>query len=285
MVKIFIDPGHGGRDGGASANGLKEKDLTLTIAKKIRSRLGNYEDVSTKMSRTTDKYLDLTERTNMANAWNANFFLSVHINAGGGVGYEDYIHSSLSSTSTAAKIQNEINKAVVAETGWRNRGKKKANFAVLRQSRMPAILTENGFIDTKSDADKLKSDAFLNKIADGHVKGIARYFKLKKKNGGGSGGAQIHVVKKGDTLWSIAQLYGTTVNKLIELNPAIDPDRLQIGQEIIVSGSKAQYHTVQKGDTLWGIAQKYNTTVTKLEQLNPGIDPSRLQIGQKIRVK
>src|SRR5699024_6528987 len=287
MVKIFIDPGHGGSDGGAAANGLKEKDVTLKIAKKIRSRLGNYEGVSTKMSRTTDKYISLTGRTNMANSWNADFFLSIHINAGGGTGYEDYIHSSLSSTSTAGKIQNEINKAVVSATGWRNRGKKKANFAVLRQSKMPAVLTENGFIDTKSDADKLKSNSFLNKIADGQVTRIARYFGLKKKSGGGSNGGskKVHVVKKGDTLWSIAQQYGTTVSKLKELNPGIDPDRLQIGQEIVVSGSTATYHTVQKGDTLWGVAQKYNTTVTKLKQLNPGIDPNRLQIGQKIRVK
>src|SRR5699024_8975317 len=77
-VKIFIDPGHGGSDGGAAANGLKEKDVTLKIAKKIRSRLGNYEGVSTKMSRTTDKYISLTGRTNMANSWNADFFLSIH---------------------------------------------------------------------------------------------------------------------------------------------------------------------------------------------------------------
>ena len=286
MVKIFIDPGHGGSDGGAAANGLKEKDVTLKIAKKIRSRLGNYEGVSTRMSRTTDKYISLTGRTNMANSWNADFFLSIHINAGGGTGYEDYIHSSLGSTSTAGKIQNEINKAVVSKTGWRNRGKKKANFAVLRQSNMPAILTENGFIDTKSDADKLKSNSFLNKIADGHAEGIAKHFGLKKKSGGSNGGSKkVHVVKRGDTLWSIAQQYGTTVSKLKELNPGINPDRLQIGQEIVVSGSTATYHTVQKGDTLWGIAQKYNTTVTKLKQLNPGIDPNRLQVGQKVRVK
>ncbi|HEX6594149.1 MAG TPA: N-acetylmuramoyl-L-alanine amidase [Bacillota bacterium] len=236
MVKIFIDPGHGGHDGGAAANGLKEKDLTLKIAKKVRSRLGNYEGASTKMSRTTDKYVSLTGRTNMANSWNADFFLSIHINAGGGTGYEDYIYSGLSSMSRAGSIHDEINKAVVSETGWRNRGKKKANFAVLRQSNMPAVLTESGFIDTKSDADKLKSDAFLNKIADGHVKGIARYFGLKKKDGDGSDGGskKVHVVKKGDTLWSIAQQYGTTVSKLKELNPGIDSNRLQIGQKIRV---------------------------------------------------
>ena len=237
MVKIFIDPGHGGSDGGAAANGLKEKDVTLKIAKKIRSRLGNYEGVSTKMSRTTDKYISLTGRTNMANSWNADFFLSIHINAGGGTGYEDYIHSSLSSTSTAGKIQNEINKAVVSETGWRNRGKKKANFAVLRQSKMPAVLTENGFIDTKSDADKLKSNSFLNKIANGHVKGIAKHFGLKNKKGSSKkSSSKTYTVKKGDTLWGIANKHGMTVNKLKSLNN-LKGNIIHPGQKLKVKGS------------------------------------------------
>src|SRR5699024_11444864 len=101
MVKIFIDPGHGGSDGGAAANGLKEKDVTLKIAKKIRSRLGNYEGVGTKMSRTTDKYISLTGRTNMANSWNADFFLSIHINAGGGDRKSTRLNSSHVSISYA----------------------------------------------------------------------------------------------------------------------------------------------------------------------------------------
>src|SRR5690625_3091508 len=186
MVKVFIDAGHGGSDVGAVANGLREKDLTLKIAKKIRNRLNKYSGVSVKMSRTGDSYPSLSRRANMANSWGADLFVSVHINAGGGVGYEDYIHNTLSSNSRAGKVQRAINNEVVRATGWRNRGRKKANFAVLRQTKMPAILTENGFIDTKSDADKLKSNSFLNKIADGHAKGIAKHFGLKKKKGSSS---------------------------------------------------------------------------------------------------
>ena len=63
----------------------------------------------------------------------------------------------------------------------RDRGKKKANFAVLRTSAMSAVLTENMFIDTKADANKLKSSVFLNKLAKAHADGIAKAFKLKKK--------------------------------------------------------------------------------------------------------
>ena len=186
MVKIFIDAGHGGHDGGAIANGLKEKDLTLEIAKKLRSELNKYRNVQVKMSRTGDTFLSLSRRANIANSWGADLFLSIHINAGGGVGYEDYIHTSQNSKTKSGKIQSCINAEMIKATGWRNRGRKRANFAVLRQTKMPAILTENGFIDTKTDADKLKSNSFLNKIADGHAKGIAKHFGLKKKKGSSS---------------------------------------------------------------------------------------------------
>lgn len=83
MVKIFIDPGHGGTDSGAVGNGLKEKDLTLKISKKIKEKLANYENVQIKLSRESDQTLSLPQRTNMANAWGANYLISVHINAGG----------------------------------------------------------------------------------------------------------------------------------------------------------------------------------------------------------
>ncbi len=83
MVKVYIDPGHGGTDPGAVANGLKEKDLTLKIAKYTRDYLqDNYKGVSIKMSRTGDTYPSLTQRTNEANKWGADVFVSIHINAG-----------------------------------------------------------------------------------------------------------------------------------------------------------------------------------------------------------
>lgn len=284
MRKIFIDPGHGGSDPGAAANGLKEKDLCLTIALKLRNILNQeYEGHKVSLSRTTDKTLTLKQRTDMANRWGADYLVSVHINAGGGTGFESYIYNgSYASKGETNRLRNHIHDAIVKETSFRDRGKKEANFHMLRESSMHGILTENGFIDTSSDANKLKSDAFLNKIARGHARGIASALGLKKKNDGGSADTQIHFVQKGDTLWAIAKKYNVTVNKLLEWNSGIDPERLQIGQEVIV-GDASIYHTIQKGDTLWGIAQKYNTTVAQLLQLNPGLDPNRLQIGEKVR--
>ncbi|AXN40683.1 hypothetical protein CN689_25855 [Peribacillus butanolivorans] len=96
MTKIFIDAGHGGSDPGAVGNRLQEKALTLRIATKIKSLLEEYKDVSIKMSRTGDNYPSLSARTKAANEWAADIFLSIHINAGGGTGYEDYIYTSAS---------------------------------------------------------------------------------------------------------------------------------------------------------------------------------------------
>lgn len=178
-TKIYLDPGHGGKDSGASGNGLLEKNLTLEIALKIRDILNNeYTGHSIKMSRTTDKYPALAERTGEANAWNADFYLSIHINAGGGTGYEDYIYPKANAATAA--YQNQIHSEVVKATAFKDRGKKTNDLYVLRESKMPALLTENGFVDTAEDAEKLKDPAFIEKIARGHVNGLVKVFKLTK---------------------------------------------------------------------------------------------------------
>ena len=181
MVKLYLDVGHGGSDSGATGNGLKEKDLNLQIGKKINSLLKSYDGITVKMSRSTDRTLSLRQRTNEANSWGADLLLSIHINAGGGTGFESFIYNGTVSSNTVkyrGVIHDEIMKVL---KGVRDRGKKKANFHMLRESRMVALLTENMFIDTKKDTDKLKKQSFINKIAQGHVNGIVKLFNLKKK--------------------------------------------------------------------------------------------------------
>ncbi|SFL85997.1 N-acetylmuramoyl-L-alanine amidase [Gracilibacillus orientalis] len=181
MVKIYIDPGHGGNDPGATGNGLKEKDLTLAISLKMREKLAKYQGVSVRLSRTNDKTLSLSQRTNDANRWGADYLISVHVNAGGGTGYEDYIYNGLSSSSSAAKKRDTMHTEIITKINMPNRGKKKENFHMVRESKMPAILTENGFIDTVDDAARLSKGSFLDDIAQGHVSGLIKIFNLKKK--------------------------------------------------------------------------------------------------------
>jgi N-acetylmuramoyl-L-alanine amidase len=181
MVNIGIDFGHGGSDPGAVANGLKEKDLTMKIGKMIGDMLGEYEGVQVIYTRTDDRYLSLEERAEIANKARVDLFLSIHINAGGGTGFESYIYNGNVSAKTVA-YQNVIHAEIMkAIGGVRDRGKKRANFAVLRETKMPALLTENLFIDNPNDAVKLKSEQFLLQVAHGHVQGIVKAFGLKKK--------------------------------------------------------------------------------------------------------
>ncbi|HJF34337.1 MAG TPA: N-acetylmuramoyl-L-alanine amidase [Sporosarcina psychrophila] len=79
------------------------------------------------------------------------------------------------------KVQNAINAAVVKATNWRNRGKRRGDLAGLRESKMPALLTESGFIDNPIDAKLLKDATFLDKVASGHVNKIAEVFGLKRR--------------------------------------------------------------------------------------------------------
>lgn len=178
--KLFLDPGHGGKDAGSSAYGLTEKQVALLIADRIREMLENeYSDVAVKMSRTKDIFVSLDERTRAANLWNADFLLCIHVNAGGGTGFEDYIYTKAGRGTEDGRAA--IHQEIVKATGFTDRGKKKADLYVLRVSKMPAVLTENGFIDIKADNAKLRSEAFIEKIARGHVNGLAKAFGLKKK--------------------------------------------------------------------------------------------------------
>ena len=179
--KVFLDPGHGGSDPGAVGNGLQEKDRTLKIALATEKYLKQYEGVLVKLSRRGDTYLSLSARADMANKWGADYFVSIHINARGGSGFESYIFSGTVSSKTK-EYQKKVHQVIAAGTGWTDRGMKRANFAVLRETKMPAILTENGFIDRKEDAAKLKDSKFIDLLGKLHAEGIAKALGLKKKS-------------------------------------------------------------------------------------------------------
>ncbi|GHH97402.1 N-acetylmuramoyl-L-alanine amidase [Neobacillus kokaensis] len=182
-MKLYLDPGHGGQDPGAQGHGLNEKDVTLDIALKLRNILLNdYENIEVKMSRTSDTTKGLSERTSEANSWGADFFLAIHINSDSHTaqGYEDYIYNNISNSSTTAKYQSIIHAEVLKMSQLIDRGKKKANFHVLRESEMPSMLTENGFIDNTHDAALMKQSSWRQDVAQGHANGIAKAFGLKR---------------------------------------------------------------------------------------------------------
>lgn len=99
-----------------------------------------------------------------------------------------------------------------------------------------------------------------------------------------------HTVRPGDTFFRLSQQYNVSVQAIINANPGIDPNRLQVGQRICIPGATQPmppcqngfYYTIKAGDSLYMLAQQFNVSVEAILRANPGIDPNRLQIGQTI---
>lgn len=185
-MKVCVDPGHGGYDPGAIGNGLKEKDLTLDICFRLKPLL-EFNGISVILTREGDHavgYLEndlngeLRARVERAELAKADLFVSVHINAGGGTGVEVLIIGLGGKAEIAAK---KVLPFLVQTGGWTNRGIKTQNIMVLRETSMPAILTENGFIDKTVDAEKLREPNFRQALAVAHAKGICDYFGIQYK--------------------------------------------------------------------------------------------------------
>ena len=191
---IFLDPGHGGSDSGAVANGVREKDLTLSVYNKVSSRLASL-GYSVLTSRNTDKDVGLVSRADQANKSNADMFLSIHFNAGGrgaSYGIETYYykpeagytpainkenHNNPERLEKSRKLANKVQQNLLYKTGAYDRGVKRASFAVLRETSVPSILVELGFIDNQEEVSKIKTNEYQEKLADGIVDGIVEYYK------------------------------------------------------------------------------------------------------------
>ena len=185
-MKVCIDPGHGGYDPGAMGNGLNEKDLTMDVCLKLKPLL-ELNGISVILTRDgdyaaghveNDQKRDLWARVKSAESAKVDLFVSVHINAGGGTGVEVLV---IGTGGRAEMAANKVLPFLVQAGGWANRGVKTQNVMVLRETSMPAILTENGFIDKATDAAKLKEPNFRQALAVAHAKGICDYFGIQYK--------------------------------------------------------------------------------------------------------
>ena len=179
-MKIFIDPGHGGKDPGAVGNGLQEKDITLAVSLKLKALLEKH-GIETKMSRSTDIYLAINERYQLANTWGADYFISIHCNAAKGTGSET-LYYKVNSKTYAQTLQS----AFIEQIGTRDRGVKyRDDLGVIKWTNMPAVLIELAFIDTAADAVilKEKQDEMARAIARGFLNllGIKEEIEVNKE--------------------------------------------------------------------------------------------------------
>lgn len=290
FVGVIVDAGHGGVDSGAVGNGMEEKNLNLQAAQYMYDRLQEL-GIPAKMTRTDDEYLPKSERIErVLSLYNNNpntILIANHINAGGGEGAE--IVYSLKNDSTLADMAlNNIGEAgQIKRKAYQRRlpeDPSKDYYYILRETgKTQPLLVEYGFIDNTRDAQKLRNN--LDDYVEGVVKAIADYTGYTYYPPGTSGGTDgTYVVKKGDTLYKISNMFGISVADLRRFND-LTSDTLQIGQvlKLAESTSSTGNYTVQKGDTLYGIAGMFGTTVDEIKRLN-NLTSNTLYIGQKLLI-
>lgn len=179
--KIYIDPGHGGDSIGAVYNGRKEQDDTLRLSKRVRDYLKPY-NVEVKLSREGNTNPEIIDRANEANAWGANYFLSLHRNGftpNKATGAEIWVYSKVSQTGATYKKAERILDGVCKATGYANRGTKLgapsySDFGVNSLTMMDSSLLEVGFIDSDADNKTFDSkfEALAQEIAQGLVEAV-----------------------------------------------------------------------------------------------------------------
>ena len=291
--KVVIDSGHGGSDSGAIGNGIIEKNLTLNISKYMYDRLKEL-GVPVKLTRDSDVDLPASERPQKVLDQFGNgsdvIVVSNHINAGGAEGAE-VIYALRNKDTLAKKILDELEKQGQLVRKYYQRrlpsDYNKDYYYMLRNTpNTEALIVEYGFLDNASDANKLKNN--YKKYAEAVVKAVTEYAGYKYVPLAGS---DYYVVKKGDTLWSIAKAYGIPVEKLKSLNN-LTSNNLTIGDSLIVKDSSEKndssssadnnkYYIVKKGDSLYSIARRNNMTVDELKSLN-NLTSNILSIGQRL---
>lgn len=175
MPIVCIDPGHGGADPGAVGY-VTEKHVVLEIARAAERRLLSCPGVDVVLTRTDDRYLDLSTRAGIANHIGADVLVSIHANAGGGTGFESFRQPGTG--ANAQRLQQCIH-AHIPGLNVKDRGAKEMNLQVLREARMPAVLCECLFVDHPTDAELLKDSRFLRLMGTALADGVADYLGVR----------------------------------------------------------------------------------------------------------
>jgi N-acetylmuramoyl-L-alanine amidase len=164
---------------------MREYMFNSATARYVCDELANFIGVETLCTFEDSRDIPLKERTDRANAWGADAFVSIHANAMGnvwdesGVGIETFTY--VTKPADSVKLAAIVNANLVAETGRPNRGVKSADFHVLRETHMTAILCECGFMTSRTEAALLKTDDYRRKCTKAIVDGLAECYGLKRK--------------------------------------------------------------------------------------------------------
>jgi N-acetylmuramoyl-L-alanine amidase len=193
---VILDAGHGGTDNGASGRLGHEKDFTLDVVLRAAELLGR-SGYKVLLTRSSNEFVSLEERTKFANRFSSALFISVHFNAGGnGTGVETFAMSPRGVPSMSlegaelpdvhlypgnrrdpenAALATASHAALVARSGMLDRGVKRARFYVLRENSLPGVLLEAGFMSNPEDMKKIASPWYRQQVAGGILEGVTNY--------------------------------------------------------------------------------------------------------------
>ncbi|MBT2693607.1 N-acetylmuramoyl-L-alanine amidase [Bacillus sp. ISL-55] len=185
-MKIMLDAGHGyNTPGKRSPDGMREYEFNRAVANYAKQLLADYKNVTVYFSHSDQRDVSLKARTDKANSLNVDIFVSIHANAFGGGGWsnvggiETFVYPTR--PPVAYQLAQKIQRHLVIATGLDNRGVKTADFHVLRETKMDAVLVECGFMTNRNEIKLLRSETYRKTIAEGIVKALAEQFKLQRK--------------------------------------------------------------------------------------------------------
>ena len=287
--KIVIDPGHGGSDPGTSANGITEKDYTLKISQYMKKRLDDL-GIENSITRTGDETLEPSVRPKRVQDFYGTgsdiIVVSNHINAGGADGAE-IIYALRNNDTLPSKIAKELEAAGQNVRKYYQRrlpsNPAKDYYYILRDTpNNQSIIVEYGFADSpEDDVNQIKNN--YEELTEAVVKALADYVGVTYTPPVGS---NTYVVKKGDTLWSIARKNNISVDELKKLNN-LTSNSLSLNQVLKLPTSNndlSTTYTVKSGDTLYKIANQFGLSVNELKSIN-NLSTNNLSIGQVLKVK
>ncbi|MCJ8014307.1 N-acetylmuramoyl-L-alanine amidase family protein [Paenibacillus sp. KQZ6P-2] len=175
---VVIDAGHGNQDPGTIGySKTKEKDFNLGVALKVGELLANEPNIDCVLTRSDDTFLELKDRARIANDLNADVFISIHANSANSTaasGSETYYQRDASKA-----LANVMHNYLVKATGLSDRGVRYGNYHVIRETKMPAVLLEVGYLSNPKDEAALFSESLQNSVAQGIVNGIKEYLGIQ----------------------------------------------------------------------------------------------------------